>query len=298
MYALRNGMILAGCALTASLAFGQGGFDGPGIYEIKNLKSGQALDLDPRDKVTLVQFPPRGTPSQQWAVSNAAPGYFFIRNVSTGRALEFTQDRNSTPLVCQTTAENPNQSWRFEAGKDGNAMLIARFGKAIDVPDGASRDGLRLQIYDRNGDSNQRFTLRRVGGFAPPISDVRGRDGDRREDHGDDRGRPDRNGRYFDDRDRMWKLAGDGVCFYRERDFHGDAVCARAGEDMPDVSREGGGVFLSVKFFGRARQVQIFDRAAFRGGDSRINGDASDLARLPWPGGGRLNEHLGSFRVN
>src|SRR5579863_792727 len=164
MSTLRNGMILAGCALTASLAWGQGGFDGPGTYEIRNLKSGLVLDLDPGDRVTLVQFSPRGTPSQQWAISNAAPGYYFIRNVATGRALEFTQDRNSTPVVAQTTAENPNQSWRFEAGKDGNAMLVSRFGKALDVPDGASRDGLRLQIYDRNGDSNQRFTLRRVGG--------------------------------------------------------------------------------------------------------------------------------------
>jgi hypothetical protein len=279
MKLLRNGMILAGCALTASLAFGQGGFDGPGTYEIKNLKSGLVLDLDPRDQVTLVQFAPRGTPSQQWRIAPAAPGYFFIRNVATGRALEFTQDRNSAPIVCQTAGENPNQSWRFEA-KDASVMLIARFGKAIDVPDGSGRDGLRLQIYDRNGDSNQRFMLRRVGEVAPPIPEVRGRDGDR-----------DRNGRYFDDRDRMWKLAGDGVCFYRERDFRGDALCARAGEDMPDVSREGGGVFLSVKFFGRAREVQVYDRAAFRGGATPINGDASDLLRL------RI-ERLGSFRVN
>jgi hypothetical protein len=272
-------MILAGFALTASLTFGQGGFDGPGTYEIKNVKSAQLLDLDPRDQVTLVQFPPRGTPSQRWAISNAAPGYFFVRNVATGRALEFTQDRNGAPVVCQTTAENPNQSWRFEAGKAGNAMLIARFGKAIDVPDGSSREGLRLQIYDRNGDSNQQFTLRRVGGIVGALPGV-GREGDR-----------DRNGRYFDDRDRMWKLAGDGVCFYRERDFRGDALCRRAGEDMPDVSREGDGAFLSVKFFGRARQVQVFDRAAFRGGDVRIDGDASDLTRL------RI-DRLGSFRVN
>ncbi len=163
MQSLRNGMILAGCALTASLAFGQGGFDGPGTYEIKNLKSGLVLDLDPRDQVTLVQFAPRGTPSQQWRIAPAAPGYFFIRNAATGRALEFTQDRNSAPIVCQTAAENPNQSWRFEA-KDDNVMLIARFGKAIDVPDGSDREGLRLQIYDRNGDSNQRFMLQAGGG--------------------------------------------------------------------------------------------------------------------------------------
>jgi hypothetical protein len=281
MIVTRQWVILAGCVLTASLTFGQGGFNGPGIYEITNLKSGLVLDVDQRDRVTLVQSAPRGTPSQQWAISPAAPSYFFIRNAATGRALEFTQDRNSTPLVAQTTEGNPNQSWQIQPGKDGNAMLITRFGKAIDVPDGTNRDGLRLQIYDRNGDSNQRFTLRRVGA----IPDVR--DGDRRDGRGDDRGRPDRSGRYFDDRDRMWKIAGDGVCFYRDRDFRGDAVCVRVGEDMPDASREGGDMFRSVKFFGRVRQVQIFERAAFRGRDSRINNDASNLSL-----------QIGSFRVN
>jgi hypothetical protein len=278
--------IMAGCALTASLTFGQGGFDGPGIYEIRNLKSGQVLDLDPGDRVTLVQFAPRGTPTQQWAISPAAPGYFFIRNAMTGRALEFTQDRNSAPVVAQTAEGNPNQSWQIQAGKDGNAMLISRFGKALDVPDGSGRDGLRLQIYDRNGDSNQRFMLRKVGAIRPD----RDRDGDRRDDR-------DRTGRFFDDRDRMWKVAGDGVCFYRDRDFRGDAVCIRAGEDMPDTAREGGDVFRSVKFFGRVRQVQIFDRAAFRGADYRIKDDTSDLTQVQWLGvRGAPGVHIGSFR--
>jgi len=271
--------IMAGCALTASLALGQGGFNGPGIYEIRNLKSGQALDLDTADRVTLVQFAPRGTPTQQWAISPAAPGYFFIRNAVTGRALEFVQDRNSAPVVAQTTEGNPNQSWQIQAGKDGNAMLISRFGKALDVPDGSSRDGLRLQIYDRNGDSNQRFMLRKVGDIRVRERD---RDGDRRDD-------PDRTGRFFDEQDRMWKVAGDGVCFYRDRDFRGDAVCIRAGEDMPDTGREGGDVFRSVKFFGRVRQVQIFERAAFRGGDYRIRDDMADLSQF---------RHIGSFRLN
>jgi hypothetical protein len=291
MIVTQRWVILAGCAFTATLALGQGGFNGPGIYEITNLKSGLVLDIDQRDRVTLVQSPPRGTPGQQWDISPAAPGYYLIRNVATRRALEFTQDRNSAAVVAQTTEGNPNQSWQIQAGKDGNAMLISRFGKALDVPDGSNRDGVRLQIYDRNGDSNQRFTLRRVGGGAPD-----NRDGDRR---GDDRGRPDRTGRFYDDKDRMWKLAGDGVCFYRDRDFRGDAVCIRAGEDMPDVAREGGDVFRSVKFFGRVRQVQIFERAAFRGGDMRINNDTSDLARVPWlVPGGAPGVHIGSFRVN
>src|SRR5689334_17068104 len=118
---LRVGAVLAGCALAASPGWAQGGFNGPGSYEIRNLKSGQVLDVDHRDRVTLVQFPPRGAPSQIWMIAPAAPGYYYIRNAQTGAALEIIQDRNSAPVVAQTREENPNQHWRIEPGKDGNA---------------------------------------------------------------------------------------------------------------------------------------------------------------------------------
>lgn len=286
--------VLAGYGLTASLAWAQGGFDGPGAYEIRNIKSGQVLDLDPRDRVTLVQFPPRNTQSQMWMISPAAPGYFYIQNAATQAALEFTKDSNSAPVVAQSREENPNQHWRIEAGKDGNAMLIARFGKALDVPDGANRDGMRLQIYDRNGDSNQRFTLRRVGGVISSIvPPVKGRDRDRQ-----DPVRPDRNGRYFDERDRMWKLTGDGACFYRETGFRGDSICVRAGEDLADVFRESPGAFRSVKFFGRAREVLIFERPAFRGGSYRLTRDESNLERVRSSWTDNVGDRMGSFQVN
>ena len=150
-----------------SLAWAQGGFGGPGRYEILNLKSGKVLDLDRNDQTTVIQFSSRGTDNQQWDIQPAGEGFYFIFNGMNGRALEATGG-NSSPLVCGRPNRSPNQQWRFEAGKDGNALIISRFGKTIDVPDGTSRDGVRLQIYDPNGDSNQRFILRRIGGGGRP----------------------------------------------------------------------------------------------------------------------------------
>src|SRR5215471_16945953 len=37
------------------LANAQGGFDGPGRYEIVNLDSGKVLDLDPNDRTSVIQ---------------------------------------------------------------------------------------------------------------------------------------------------------------------------------------------------------------------------------------------------
>jgi hypothetical protein len=155
----------AGLALFAVFACAQGGFDGPGRYEIANLKSGRVLDMDRNDRTTVIQFSPRGTDNQRWDIEPAGEGFYFIRNAMNGKALQPSQDAKSAPLICTRFDRSPMQMWRIEPGKDGNALIIARSGRAIDVPDGSNRDGLRLQIYDMNGDSNQRFTLRRTGGF-------------------------------------------------------------------------------------------------------------------------------------
>lgn len=259
-------------AMTASMVLAQGGFDGPGRYEITNLKSGKVLDMDRNDQTSVIQFSPRGTDNQRWDVQPAGGGFFYFRNSMNGKALQISRNSNSAPLECARLDGNPNQQWRIDRGKDGNALIVSRVGKTVDVPDGSSRDGLRLQIYDLNGDSNQRFIFRRVGGGGPPMLRP-------------EQPREDRGGRFFDDREQMWKLAGDGVCFYPAPDFRGEAFCTSIGNDVDDAGRDV--AFASVKFFGRARMVEVFERRDFRGDRIRIDRDERDLRR-----------RVGSFRVN
>jgi hypothetical protein len=275
--------------LAAALAMAQGGFNGPGRYEIQNLKSGKVLDLDRNDQTTVIQFSPRGTDNQRWDIQPAEGGLWFIRNAMNGKALQPVRNGNSAELIGARFDRGPDQQWRIEPGKDGNAVIISRFGRTLDIPDGTSRDGAHVQIYDLNGDSNQRFLLRRAGG---PDRDDRDRGGDRGRDfdRDRDRNRPDEMGRYFDDREQMWKLAGDGVCFYRNTDFRGEAFCTRIGVDVGEVIPQFRGSFGSVRLFGRAQVVDVFERPGFRGDRFRITRDMRDLDRM----GGRI----GSFRVN
>ena len=147
----------------ACAAFGQGGFNGPGTYEITNFKSGKVIDLDRNDQTTVIQFSSRGTDNQTWYIQNADSGFYFIRNGMNGNAMTATGG-NASPLQGRPFTGDASQQWSIENGKDGNAIISNRQGKAFDVPDGTNRDGVRLQIYDRNGDSNQRFTFRQVQG--------------------------------------------------------------------------------------------------------------------------------------
>ena len=142
----------------------QGGFNGAGTYEIRNIQSGRVIDLDRNDQRTVIQFESRGTDNQTWEAVPADSGYFFFRNLMNGYALTSSGRGNSSPLFGAPFNGGPDQMWRIDRGKDGNAVLISRSNMAIDVPDGTDKNGTRLQIYEANGDANQRFTFQAVGG--------------------------------------------------------------------------------------------------------------------------------------
>ena len=150
--------------LTAGLAAAQGGFNGPGRYEITNERNGKALALDPRDQTTVAQVSPRGDDTQQWLLEPGPNGGFFIRSALDGRALTITQNARSTPVVCRRLDRASGQQWRIDAASaDGKAVIVSLAGgRVIDIPNGSSQEGLRIQIYDRNGDPNQRFIFRRI----------------------------------------------------------------------------------------------------------------------------------------
>lgn len=150
-------------------AYAQGGFNGPGRYQITNVKSGKVLDLDRNDQRSVIQFSSRGTDNQIWEIREAGGGFFTLHSVMNGNALEAVATRNSTPVQATPYHGRNSQQWRFETA-DSNVLLVSRLGKTLDIPDGTGRDGAPVQIYDRNGDSNQQFTFRQVAGAQSAAS--------------------------------------------------------------------------------------------------------------------------------
>ena len=142
----------------------QGGFNGPGRYEVINVKSGKALDLDRNDQTSVTQFASRGTGDQVWEIRPAGSGFYYLLHTMNGNALEAVGTRNSTPVRATRFSGGSSQQWRFDTGKNGTALIVSRLGKTLDIPGGTSSDGARVQIYDINGDSNQQFTFRGVSG--------------------------------------------------------------------------------------------------------------------------------------
>jgi hypothetical protein len=162
-----SAVLLAGIVWALCLpyqAVAQGGFTGPGQYEITNVKSGKVLDLDRNNQTSVIQFSSRGTNNQAWSVQSAGGSFYSLRNVMNGAALEAVGTDDSTPVRATRFSGASNQQWRFDTGKDGNALIVSRLGKTLDIPGGTDSDGARVQTYKVNGDSNQRFMFRSVSG--------------------------------------------------------------------------------------------------------------------------------------
>src|SRR5215471_14385172 len=94
---------------------GQGGFNGPGRYEILNLKSGKVLDLDRNDQTTVIQFSARGTDNQTWDIRPAGGGFFYLRNGMNGFALDAGRGGKSELVRGIPFNGGDSQQWRLEA---------------------------------------------------------------------------------------------------------------------------------------------------------------------------------------
>jgi hypothetical protein len=164
--------------LAGGLAMAQGGFEGPGRYGIFNVGNGKWLQLDFHARNLVVQMSPRPIDSQRWDFQPAEGGLWFVRNVTDGCALEMPRNRNSEPVICGRFDGNPNQMWRLDPANEGSVLIRSRFGRPLDIPSGDPSDGVRIQIYDRNGGANQRFQLQRAR-RGPDRDHDRDRDRDR-----------------------------------------------------------------------------------------------------------------------
>lgn len=159
---MKFAMVIAALFAAALATAQQYGFNGPGVYEMMNVKSRRMMAMDMGDRNSVIQTS-HGAENQRWMIEPGPEGSFFIRNATNGRALQITNNAKSTPVVVSRFDRNPTQQWRIEPGKDGNLLIVsAAGGRVLDIPDGSDREGLRIQIYDRDGDSNQRFIFHQV----------------------------------------------------------------------------------------------------------------------------------------
>jgi hypothetical protein len=300
-------------------AFAQNGYEGPGRYEILSNLSQKVLDLDRNDQRTIIQFDNRNTDNQTWDIQDAGGGFVYIRNGMNGYALTQTRPNNSEPVAGEVFNNSDMQRWRLESANNGAVLIVNASGKALDIPYGKKDNGIKINTYNKNGEINQQWTLRRVAGLnsnqnRPGFNDRRNRRD--RQNQNQNQNQPNTGGsrydnnnppftqpgagagnraKYYDQSADMWKIDGDGACFYTQPDYHGEAFCVFSGDQRPRMSNDWNNRFSSVRFFGRASRVTVADQANLGGRTETITRDVPNMRNF---NRGNWNNRISSMRVD
>jgi hypothetical protein len=129
----------------------------PGYVHIVNSGSGKCLDLA---EPTPVQWRCLNTPFEEWRFVDAFDGLFFqIVNHQTRECLAAEGDENGTPVVmepCAPLDPIPPVSQLWTVPRAGSSDVVSRAGNfvCLDLENGDTSDGVPLQIWECNFDTN------------------------------------------------------------------------------------------------------------------------------------------------
>ncbi|MGH9841750.1 MAG: RICIN domain-containing protein [Blastocatellia bacterium] len=138
------------------------GFVGKGRYQIQNVASGHFLDLRREDNQTLQQWSGSGAKNQMWDTEDAGNGYFYLRNVENGRYLEVSGSRDGSAVYLRDPTGRDSQKWRIVDTGGGEAIIVSRNGKVLDLPNSERREGAAFQIWGEHRRDNQRFRFNQI----------------------------------------------------------------------------------------------------------------------------------------
>ena len=134
-----------------------------GRYEIQLVATNRMLAVGANR--TVVQTDSRNNRNQGWVLEDAGNGLYYIKSADTGEVMTVSGGGSGSSIVLARQRRGSNdQLWEIRSGPDNDYYLISRRGLAMDSPSSARYDGGRMQVYNRNGEANQRFRLNPVSG--------------------------------------------------------------------------------------------------------------------------------------
>ncbi len=140
-----------------------------GVYILKSSADpSKAVDVESAsrsDGANVQLWEANGTMAQRFEIKRGADGFYRVRNVSSGAALD-AQD--GMPLGGANVQQwsynerNANQRWAFYFNDDGSVSIVsASTGLNLDIPGGSAYSGANVQLWEGNGSLAQSFVLER-----------------------------------------------------------------------------------------------------------------------------------------
>jgi hypothetical protein len=135
-----------------------------GIYEVKNLNSGAALEVaSAKDGALLDQSTYTGDSKQLWKIARLADGNYTIASVSTGQQLDANQAAKPwVPARISPADKTANQEWAISPTTDGNYTIkSAKTGLLLDVASAKTLNGAGIILGTaQNGYAHQQWSFK------------------------------------------------------------------------------------------------------------------------------------------
>lgn len=138
-------------------------------YVVRSVQTNLVLDVygAGRSNGTNVQlWKANGSSAQQWDLVDNGDGTYSLRSVCNGLVLDVSGGSRSDGANVQVWQGNGSAAQRFalESTKplsEGAYVIRSAAGtsKVLDVPSASGANGVRLQLWEKNGSSAQRWTL-------------------------------------------------------------------------------------------------------------------------------------------
>ena len=103
-----------------------------------------------------------GTNAQKFEFTYNQDGYYTIRNVNSGKAVDCAGGASADGTnIRQYASNNSNaQRWKLKSAGNGYYSLMCKCnGKMADVSGGTAANGTNIQVYQPNGSAAQKFKL-------------------------------------------------------------------------------------------------------------------------------------------
>lgn len=130
-----------------------------GVYEIgSGLSSSRVLDVpsgSTGEGVAVQLYSGNGSPAQKWSISRVGENRYRIQSLASGRYLTVT----ASGSVVQSSGTGEASVWIPDISKGAYVLRNASNRKVLDVCNGSTQLGAKLQTYDSNGTAAQRFNL-------------------------------------------------------------------------------------------------------------------------------------------
>jgi beta-N-acetylglucosaminidase len=142
-----------------------------GYYRLECLNSGRVLDVKGAVGPTVQLYDSNNSDAQLFMPVPAGAGMFYLVNKATNKALDIEGANAKAGAKVQVFTQNQTnaQKWSFAATvplPDGLFTIVSALNKnkVLDIRGGSIADGAKLQLFDTNGTSAQRFKLSRISG--------------------------------------------------------------------------------------------------------------------------------------